>query len=194
MSKVLEKRLAESSAPEAAQAAKIVQLMNESIKMTRDLARGLLPVASEAHGLMSALRRWAGEVSERFQVGCRFECGDPFLVYDELLAEHLYRLAQEAVTNAIKHGRARSIAIGLAVVKGGGVLTIRDDGCGFDVLPAPQSGLGLRTMNYRAKMIGGLLSVQSSRNGGTVVRCSFPMADCRSEAQNAPSPSSAPKL
>jgi PAS domain S-box-containing protein len=185
MSKVLEKRLAESSAPEAADAAKIVRLVNESIKMTRDLARGLLPVASEAHGLMSALRHWAGEVSELFHVGCRFECSDPFLVYDELLAEHLYRLAQEAVNNAIKHGRARSIAIGLAVVKGGGVLTIRDDGSGFDVLPAPQSGLGLRIMNYRAKMIGGSLSVQSSRNGGTLVRCSFPMDDCRSEAQNA---------
>ncbi len=76
MGKVLEERLAESSAPEAAEAAKIVKLVNDSIKMTRDLARGLLPVISEARGLMSALEHWAGEVSELFHVACRFECRD----------------------------------------------------------------------------------------------------------------------
>ena len=93
-------------------------------------------------------------------------------MHDEVLADHLYRLAQEAVTNAIKHGHARNITIGLAIVKGGGVLTIRDDGCGFDVVPKSQSGLGLRIMNYRAKMISGSLSVQSSperRNHGEVL-------------------------
>jgi PAS domain S-box-containing protein len=184
MGKVLEERLAESSVAEAAEAAKIVKLVNESIKMTRDLARGLLPVVSEAHGLMSALEHWAGEVSELFHAACRFECCDPVFVHDEVLADHLYRLAQEAVTNAIKHGHARNITIGLAVVMGGGVLTIRDDGCGFNVVPKSQSGLGLRIMSYRAKMIGGSLSVQSSPNGGTVVRCLFPMDDRPSEARN----------
>jgi PAS domain S-box-containing protein len=185
MGKVLEERLAESSTAEAAEAAKIVKLVNESIKMTRDLARGLLPVVSEAHGLMSALERWAGEASELFHVGCQFECCDSVFVHDEVLADHLYRLAQEAVTNAIKHGHARSITIGLAVVRGGGVLTVRDDGCGFNVVPKSESGLGLRIMNYRAKMICGSLSVQSSPNGGTVVRCLFPIDGRPSEAQNA---------
>jgi signal transduction histidine kinase len=185
MGKVLEERLAESSVAEAADAAKIVRLVNESIKMTRELARGLLPAVSEAHGLISALEHWAGEVRDLFHVGCRFECCDPVFFHDEVLADHLYRLAQEAVTNAIKHGRARSITIGLAAVKGGGVLTIRDDGCGFDVVPKSQSGLGLRIMNYRAKMISGSLSVQSSLNVGTVVRCLFPITDRLSEAQNA---------
>jgi len=79
------------------------------------------------------------------------------------------------VTNAIKHGRAKNITIGLAVVKGGGVLTIGDDGCGFEVVSRSKSGLGLRIMNYRAKMMGGSLGVQSSLNGGTVVRCMFPI-------------------
>ena len=182
MGKVLEDRLSESSAPEAAEAAKIVKLVNESIKMTRDLARGLLPVAAEAHGLMSALEHWAGEISELFHVACRFECFDAVFVHAEAIADHLYRLAQEAVTNAIKHGHPRNIAIGLAVVKGGGVLTIRDDGCGFEVGPRSQSGLGLRIMNYRAKMISGSLSVQSSPGGGTVVRCLFPIPDRQNEA------------
>ncbi len=178
MSKVLAERLAETSDPMAAEAAKIVKLVNESVKMTRELARGLLPVASEAHGLMSALEHWAGEVSGLFHVGCRFECCDPVPVHSVALADHLYRVTQEAVNNAIKHGRASNVTIWLAVVNGSGVLTIRDDGCGFEVVPKSESGLGLRIMNYRAKMIGGSLSIQSSVKGGTVVRCLFPIADC----------------
>jgi PAS domain S-box-containing protein len=177
MGKVLEDRLAETSAADAAEAAKIVKLVNESIKMTRELARGLLPVVSEAHGLMSALEHYSSEVSELFHVACRLECSHPILVHDEHLAEHLHRLAQEAVTNAIKHGHAKNITIGLAVVMGGGVLTVRDDGRGFDVIPENRPGLGMRIMNYRAKMIGGVLSIQSSLHGGTVVRCSFPIAN-----------------
>jgi len=176
MGKVLEDRLAETSAVDAAEAAKIVKLVNESIKMTRELARGLLPVVSEGHGLTPALEHYASEVSELFHVACRLESDDSILIHDEALADHLYRLAQEAVTNAIKHGHARSIVVGLAVVTGGGVLTIVDDGCGFDVVHRNESGLGMRIMNYRAKMISGSLSVQSSVNGGTVVRCSFPIA------------------
>jgi signal transduction histidine kinase len=153
-----------------------VKLVNEAIKMTRELARGLLPVVSGEQSLTSALAHYAGEVSELFHVECRFERRDPlFSIQGGVLADHLHRLAQEAVTNAIKHGQANSITIGLAVVKGGGVLTIRDNGRGFAVVPKSGSGLGLRIMNYRAKMIGGSLSVQSSRDGGTVVRCSFPI-------------------
>jgi PAS domain S-box-containing protein len=184
MGKVLADRLAELSSPEAAEAAKIVKLVNDSIKMTRDLARGLLPVVSESHGLMYALQHWAREVSELFHVSCRFECRDSVFVHDEALADHLYRLTQEAVNNAIKHGHAKNITIGLAVVQRGGVLTIRDDGCGFEVNRASQSGLGLRIMNYRSKMISGSLNIQSSLNSGSVVRCYFPITDRSSEAQH----------
>jgi PAS domain S-box-containing protein len=183
MGKVLEERLAEASLPEAADAAKLVALVNDSIKMTRDLARGLLPAVSKAHGLKSALKHWAGEVSELFHVDCRFECCDAALVSDDTLADHLYRLAQEAVNNAIKHGHARSIVIGLAATKGGGALTIIDDGCGFEAAAKNPSGLGLRTMSYRAKMIGGSVDVRSLPNHGTSVCCVFPLA--HSEDENA---------
>ena len=182
LGKVLEDRLAETSAVDAAEAAKIVKLVNDSIKMTRELARGLLPVVSAPHGLVSALHHYAGEISELFHISCRLECSDSILVHDDALADHLHRLSQEAVTNAIKHGHSRNITIGLALVKGGGVLTVRDDGCGFDVVHKSESGLGMRIMSYRAKMIGGSLSVQSSLTGGTVVRCSFPMANHLTEA------------
>ena len=185
MSKVLEQRLAESSPAEAREAAKIVKLVNDSIKMTRELARGLLPVASHSHGLMSALENLSGEVSDLFHVDCRFERRTSDLSFEGAQADHLYRLAQEAVTNAIRHGRAKKVVIGLAVVKGGGVLTVRDDGCGFEVASRNQSGLGLRIMNYRAKMIGGSLEVESSPAAGTLVRCQFPIADRAVEAENA---------
>jgi len=174
MGKVLADRLAESSSAYAAEAAKIVKLVNESIRMTRELARGLLPVVSEDHTLASALAHHAGEVSELFHVACRFESSGPAVA--TVHADHVHRLAQEAVTNAIKHGRAKNIAIGLAVVNGGAVLTVRDDGCGFEVGSQRESGLGLRIMSYRAKMIGGSLSVESSPGAGTLVRCSFPIA------------------
>ncbi len=175
MGKVLQERLAQSSAAEAAEAANIVKLLNESIRMTRDLARGLLPVVSEANSVTTALEHWASEVRELFHVDCRFECSDSLFV-QEVVADHLYRLAQEAVTNAIRHGRAKNIVIRLAVVKGGGVLTIRDDGCGFDTAHKSGPGAGLRIMNYRAKMINGSLTVQSSMNGGTGITCWFPIA------------------
>jgi PAS domain S-box-containing protein len=176
MGKVLEERLVEASAAEAENAAKIVKLVNDSIKMTRDLARGLLPVVSEEHGLVSALKHSSIEITELYHVACNFECSSGVDVQDAAVADHLYRLTQEAVTNAVKHGRPKNITIGLAVVTGGGVLTIRDDGCGFDAERQGQPGLGLRIMSYRAKMIGGSLSVQSSPGGGTLIRCMFPMA------------------
>jgi len=175
MGKVLENRLSEASLAEAAEAAKIVRLVNDSIKMTRELARGLLPVVSEARGLMSALERWAVEVSGLFLIDCHFECPTPVLIFDETLAEHVYHMAQESVNNAIKHARARSVTIGLTEVNETGTLTVRDDGSGFEMAPGSQSGLGLRIMKYRARMIGGELDVESAPGQGTVVRCSFPI-------------------
>ena len=93
--------------PEAADAAKIVKLVNEAIHKTRELARGLLPVVSDAQGLMSALQHWAGEVEDLFGISCRFQCDTPVLIHDDAMATHLYHIAQEAVNNAIKHGHAQ---------------------------------------------------------------------------------------
>jgi PAS domain S-box-containing protein len=185
MGKVLEDRLREASLNEASEAAKIVRLVNDSIKMTRELARGLLPVVAEARGLMSALDRWAGEVSDLFHVACRFECGIPVLIHDGTLAEHLYHLAQEAVNNAVKHGRPRNVRIGLTSSNGYGALSIEDDGIGFETTAGAHSGLGLRIMQYRAKIIGGSLEVESHPGIGTMVTCTFPMRRPELEDQDA---------
>jgi PAS domain S-box-containing protein len=175
MSKVQEQRLMEKGMPEAGDAAKIVNLVNEAINKTRELARGLLPVVSDAHGLMSALRQWAGEVEDLFAVSCRFQCFTPVLIHDDTVATHLYYVAREAVNNAIKHGHARHIVIRLAADQRQGALTIQDDGSGISSTVPGSKGMGLHLMNYRARMVGGSLEVQRAPTGGTIVTCLFPV-------------------
>jgi PAS domain S-box-containing protein len=174
MSKVLEEKLSDQSLPEAVEAAKIVKMVNQAIDNTRQLARGLHPVAAEPLGLMSALKKWASEVEELFHIRCSFECEKPLRIHDANLATHLYRIAQEAVTNAIRHGKSRNIWIGLSGRSGTGTLTIRDDGEGFPKKPASPPGVGLNIMNYRADMVGGSLKVQSNDGRGITVTCIFP--------------------
>jgi PAS domain S-box-containing protein len=175
MSKVQEHKLVEKGLPEAGDAAKIVNLVNEAINKTRELARGLLPVVSDAQGLMSALQQWAAEVEDLFAVNCRFQCLTPVLIHDDTVATHLYYVAREAVNNAIKHGRARQIIIRLAADQHQGELTIQDDGCGIGAVGPGNKGMGLHLMNYRARMVGGSLEVQRVATGGTVVTCLFPV-------------------
>jgi PAS domain S-box-containing protein len=176
MSKVLAEELAAESRPEAGDAAKIVNLVNGTIEETRELAHGLLPVVSEARGLMSALERWANEVEDLFKVSCWFQCSEPVLVHDEAVANHVYRIAQEAVNNAVKHGRARRITVRLGTENGAGCLTVQDDGSGLPEVPANHSGMGLHIMNYRVRMIGGSLDVRRcGERGGTLVACRFPL-------------------
>jgi signal transduction histidine kinase len=165
----MEKKLAEAS-----DATKIVNLVNQAIHKTRELARGLLPVVSDAHGLMSALQQWAGEVEDLFAVNCRFQCFTPVLINDDTVATHLYYIAREAVNNAIKHGHAGHITIRLAADQHQGALTIQDDGYGIgDVVPG-NKGMGLHLMSYRARVVGGSLEVRPVATGGTMVTCLFP--------------------
>ena len=175
MSKVLEGQLCEKSLTESGDAAKIVKLVNEAINKTRELSRGLLPVVSDAHGLMSALTRYTEETQDLFRISCRFECGAPVLVYDVGMATHLYHIAREAVNNAIKHGRPRHVVISLSAESGEGTLSVQDDGVGIVATAANHTGMGLNIMNYRANMIGGSLEVRKNFTGGTTVMCLFPL-------------------
>jgi PAS domain S-box-containing protein len=177
MAKALEARLAEQKRPETEDAAKIVKLVNEAIHKTRELARGLQPVVSDSHGLMSALELWAAEVEDLFGISCRFQCEQAVLVHDYTMATHLYHIAQEAVNNAIKHGDPRKIVVQLTTDQGRGILLIRDDGKGITETSRTTRGMGLHIMNYRAGMIGGSLEVKREGTRGTVVTCIFPAQD-----------------
>src|ERR1700730_427368 len=181
MSKVQEQKLSEKGLAEAAEAARIVGLVNEAINKTRELAHGLLPVISDAHGLMAALKRWAAEVEDLFNISCCLHIDEPVLIHDANMSTHLYRIAQEAVNNAIKHGQAKNIIISLFARNEYGTLRIENDGSS---LPGPAtngSGMGMQIMNYRARMIGGSLKVESSGTHGIKITCLFPLAE-RNEA------------
>jgi len=175
MSKVLAQQLAEERAGQAGHAAKIVRLVNEAIDKTRELARGLVPVFSDAEGLVSALRQWAGEVEDLFHVSCTVNCAEPVLVPDVGMATHLYHIAHEAVNNALKHGDATRIRLTLGRENGTGTLTVEDDGIGISKVPTGHPGLGLHIMSYRANMVGGSLEVRAGQQGGTQVCCRFPL-------------------
>lgn len=181
LSDVLKKNLADQASPEAEAAAKISKLLTVAVAQTRSLARGLHPVAPEAYGLMSALEDMASRVTDLFKVSCEFECPRPVPVEDNAMATHLYRIAQEAVTNALKHGKAQQIKIGLFSTPERITLAVNDDGLGFKRSDQHPKGLGLRIMNHRAGMIGGNFVVQKKSGGGTV-------ASCTVQINNGPAP------
>jgi signal transduction histidine kinase len=168
---VLGEKLGTRGIPEAADANKVVQLVEQGIALSRKLAKGLHPIEMEADGLMQALDELASINSELFKISCRFDCDSPVLIRDTVSSGHLYRIAQEAVSNAVKHGKAKDISIQLETLDDGIALRVKDDGIGLpDPLPA-NAGMGLRIMAHRAGMIGGEFSAKRNGSAGTIVSC-----------------------
>jgi two-component system sensor kinase FixL len=159
--------------PEAEGAKQIADLVTQAISQARGLARGLQPVEPKPAGLMNALTELATSMKDLFRISCVFKCDEPVEVNDASAATHLYRIAQEACHNAIKHGQARQVFIELSRADGGGglVLVIRDDGVGFSDSPGASKGMGLHTMRYRAATIGGAITIAPNESGGTVIMC-----------------------
>ncbi len=180
MSQVLEQKLAAKSKAEAARAGEIAAHVREAISQTRLLARGLSPVTLESEGLMSALHELAANTETMFGVQCRFRCDQPVVVTDPAAATHFYRIAQEAVSNAIKHGKASRVLVEMKSAGAGVVLTVNDNGGGFPKVLPKTKGMGLRIMQYRAGMIGGSLAIETGAGGGTRVVCSTPAKAGRS--------------
>ena len=176
-SKALELNLKSKSLHESADAADICELANEAIAQTRRLARMLYPVEIETGGLVSALQGLASSTKELLKIACQFKCKDTIPIRDPVTARHLYRIAQEAITNAARHGKAKKIRIELTSAKGRTTLKVANDGKDFPRNLAKKKGIGLKIMEYRAKMIGGILDVGRGRKGGTIVKCSFPNMD-----------------
>ena len=173
LSKVLEQKLSIISSCDASQAKELTQLVHQAIDMTRSLASGLLPVELGEDGLMLALEEFSATVSNVFNIACVFTCNTPVFITDTNASTHLFRIAQEAVNNAIKHGSARHIKITLARQNENNILTIEDDGVGFPDELETKKGMGLRIMNYRSRMIGASLSVGNNPSGGGIVTCVF---------------------
>jgi signal transduction histidine kinase len=173
---VLVQNLKAQNSASADSAARVVELIEDGITLSRNMARGLHAVGRAGDGLMEALQDFAASTNELFKVSCRFECPFPVLINDIHTAQHLYRIAQEAVGNAIKHGRARNIRIRLDAPKGGKRLSIIDDGIGRPPFSTDGNGMGLRIMSYRADRIGATFNIRRRDPTGTVVICFLPLA------------------
>ena len=153
----------------------IIALLNQSIHNARTLARGLSPVSLERGGLVPALRTLAARARETYGLSLtlRTRVTHP-LRLDESAASHLYRIVQEALSNAMRHGRATRVRIQLSSDDIAIRLSVHDDGRGLPPDAQRAMGLGLRTMRYRAQVVGGDLLVTNHRLGGTIVRCVCP--------------------
>lgn len=158
---------------EAEDASTISTLVQEAIAQTRALARGLCPVQLETSGLETALEDLTFQVQRLHGLDCSFVPSGPISICETSDALHLYRIAQEAINNAVKHANAAHITVTLDFSKENKVLSIEDDGCGFNPDLAQGLSTGLRLMPYRAAMIGGTLTVTSKPNAGTRVECRF---------------------
>lgn len=172
-SKGLELKLKDKTLRESADAAEICELASEAIAQTRRLARMLYPVDIETGGIISALQGLASGTKELLKISCRFRCNKVVTVGDRVVARHIYRIAQEAITNAVKHGKAKHIRVELTSARATTTLKVANDGKDFPRRLAGKKGIGLKIMKYRAKMIGGKLDIGRGRKGGTVVTCTF---------------------
>jgi two-component system CheB/CheR fusion protein len=153
-------------------AAKLAAGIGETNRRVQSLAKGLVPVPVDAEGLMAALAELAERTESAHGIGCRFECPSPVRITDDDLALHLYRIAQEAVTNAVKHASAQMISIRLEAGEHELGLEVRDDGVGIDRAKVERGeGLGLRIMEHRCGLIRGAFAVSRLDAGGTSVSC-----------------------
>ena len=169
---VLHDNLVAKSLPEAAAAKRLEQQITRALKQTRNLARELIPVELKFAGIAVALEKLVLTTKDVFGVTCAYHCQRGVHVYNEEVARQLYRIAQEALTNAAKHSRATSIRMTLAQQEGRLALTVQDNGRGISQAQAA-TALGLHIMHYRASIIGATLIIDSARDRGTTVTCTL---------------------
>ncbi len=175
LAKVAHRQLSAGESPVAPQLDEIARLLATANSRAREMSRGLLPVVHDAAALMDSLEDLAESTARIFRVPCHFHCEVPVSIPENKLATQLFRIAQEAVTNAVKHSNASRIDVMLR--RGAGLihLSIADDGRGIhDASPEKSRGLGLLTMTQRARMIGGTITVRAAPTGGTLVHCTLP--------------------
>jgi two-component system, LuxR family, sensor kinase FixL len=159
---------------ESASVSEISGFVRDAINQTRRLARGLAPVVLKSGGLLAALRELCLHSEQMFHIECALEIEPPVIVEDVDVATHLYRVAQEAISNAVKHGRSKTVRLALHEERGNVTLEIEDRGKGLPT-PLPEfRGMGLRIMQYRAGIIGASLAIANNPEGGARIVCTWP--------------------
>ncbi|HWD19266.1 MAG TPA: response regulator [Verrucomicrobiae bacterium] len=173
LAKVLQQRLAGKNSAESEAAGNIATLIHDALAQTRRISRGLCPVVLDTNDIEAALEQLAENLRAMFSVNCELQCSPGIEIADNAMAVHLYRIAQEAATNAIKHGKAKSIALSFLATKSRLILRIKDDGQGFSPEASKGKGMGMRVMHHRARMIGASISIREPKEGGITVTCSL---------------------
>ena len=171
---LLEKNLQEDQSRRAVEAGQLKKYVLDSLELTRSLAHGLQPVQSRPEGLMAGLHELAERSGRLFGIDCRFNCPNEILVQKHGAAIHLYRIAQEALNNAVKHGKATRICIKLEIEGPRITLRVRDNGVGVYRPHGNGEGMGLQIMRFRADALNGLLWMKKRSAGGTEMLCSVP--------------------
>jgi signal transduction histidine kinase len=154
-------------------AGEIADLLQNAALLTRNLARGLSPVDRDEGGLECALEELASSTSRIAGISCSFICPEPVPIRDDTHSVHLFRIAQEALSNALKHGHAKAVVIALEAGDDACSLRVSDDGVGFVPSRSERNGMGLSIMRYRARVISGRLEIHSNSPTGTVVVCTI---------------------
>jgi signal transduction histidine kinase len=159
--------------PQARLAAEIQKRLSAATLEARSLARGIYPLPMEPDGLSMALQQLVVTTRTFCHAPIGFESDDDIVVKDSEVAIHLYRITQEALSNAMRHANATRVDVRVAREDEQLSISVADDGCGSAIQGRPD-GMGWRTMRYRAKLIGAKIELQSRPTGGTTVRCSLP--------------------
>lgn len=173
LAEALKGKLAQKAGREAEVASAISAHAQQAIELARMLSHGLSAVDVEVNGLIHALKVMADNTATLMRIECVFHCDEPILIEDPAKSTHLYRIAQEAINNAIKHGNARRIDVALSKTEERVELKIADDGVGFQPESNSNGGMGLHNMKYRAGTIGARLEIQPTSPRGTEVICTF---------------------
>jgi len=161
--------------------ARITELVNHSLTQTRELAKGFYPVELERHGLQLALQELAMNVRRTFKINCRVTCDKGMNRLDKAVQIQVFRIIQESIRNAVKHGEARTIHIQTARADNEAIVLIKNDGQRFPIEKmrltlANSHGMGLKIMHYRARLIGATLEFTPGRKSGCTVRCTIPLS------------------
>ncbi|SFK50636.1 Histidine kinase [Nitrosomonas aestuarii] len=170
--RALEKKIAASGNQDMATvAASIAAQVQTAVIQIKQLAQGLLPFELEANGLIAALEKLATRIATTYSITCDFLCDNEIKINDKNIALNIYRIAQEAANNAIRHGGAQHLSLSLKIKGKNLFLSICDDGCGFvvETKHGETQGMGIKIMQYRAKQLGAKLKFLSPAEGGAQV-------------------------
>lgn len=170
----LAQKLKHENTPGSEEVQEISNLIKEADEYAKTLARGLVSVDFEKEGLKVALKQLGVQVEKLFGVHCRVEYDENIEIHNNMKSMHLYRIAQESISNAVKHGKASNIDIKLKSVNRRLELSVKDDGIGFEESQKTNGGMGIHIMRYRASMLSGRLEIFQTGDEKTSIVCSIP--------------------